>query len=111
MNEANEILEHFDSIFGTKTSKHIKLNMQVLKLLYQELGDKIYSSSPRYNNLRKKQIGLSDKLYSTFTKEQKKMFEEYWEYTNQMAALDDEQLFFTGYLLAKEFDNEGNIKE
>ena len=112
MNEdEQEILRHFDSIFNTNTIKYVKLNMPLVKNIVEKLEEDFRKPSPKYEQIRKKQVELADKLYPTFTDEQNKLFREYSQVTNQMAAVEDLQLFCFGYIMAKELDNESTIKE
>ena len=107
-----EISKHFDSIFETDTLKHIDFkNMKLLKTLFNYFLEDLYIPSLKYEKLRNKQIRISDKLEETFTQEQKQLFEQYWETTNQMSEEEELQLFMFGYIMAKELDSESKIKK
>ena len=109
MNE-KAILKHFDNVFSTKTEKHIKLNMPILKFLLRHYIEEIYAPSPKYKNLLVKsneQIGI---LLDALDNEQKILFENCFDTVYAMLEEQEEQVFLFGYILAKEFDNEGNIK-
>ena len=109
MNE-KAILKHFDNVFSTKTEKHIKLNMPILKFLLIHYIEEIYAPSPKYKNLLVKsneQIGI---LLDALDNEQKKLFENCFDTVYAMIEEQEEHVFLFGYILAKEFDNEGNIK-
>lgn len=104
------ILKHFDNVFNTKTEKHIKLNMPMLKFLLRHYVEEIYTPSPKYKNLLVKsneQIGI---LLDVLDNEQKKLFENCFDTVYAMLEEQEQQVFLFGYILAKEFDNEGNIK-
>ena len=104
------ILKHFDNVFSTKTEKHIKLNMPILKFLLRRYIEEIYAPSPKYKNLLVKsneQIGV---LLDALDNKQKKLFENCFDTVYAMLEEQEEQAFLFGYILAKEFDNEGNIK-
>lgn len=103
------ILQHFDSIFGTKVANHINLNIRLLRIIFEKFEEELYVSSSQYNDLRKEQIKISNKLYPTFTQEQKDLFENYWQITNQLGSLEDEQLFYFGFLMAKELEKESKL--
>ena len=109
--DEKEILQHFDSIFNTNTIKYVKLNMPLLKFLFDKFEEDLFTPSPKYEKLRIKQIEISDKLHTYFNEEQEKLFREYWQVTNQMGSIEDEQLFYFGYIIANELTREGKIKE
>lgn len=105
------ILKHFDKIFGTKVAKHIGINIPLLRKIFEKFEEELYVSSNNYNELRKEQIKIADKLYLTFSKEQQTLYERYWEVTNQLSSIDSEQMFYFGFLIAKELDKESKIIE
>ena len=111
MENNSEILKHFDKVFNTETAKYIKFNnMKLLKALYEYFEEDVYTPSTKYSELRHKHIEISDELEKTFTPEQKKLFEKYWEVGSEMAAEENEQLFLFGYIIAKELDRETIFK-
>ena len=63
--DEKEILQHFDNVFDTDTIKHIKLNMSLIKNIFRSLEEEFRQPSPKYDNLRSKQIEITDKLYPT----------------------------------------------
>lgn len=103
------ILQHFDSIFGTKVANHINLNIRLLRIIFEKFEEELYVSSSQYNDLRKEQIKISNKLYPTFTQKQKDLFEKYWQITNELGSMEDEQLFSFGFIMAKELDKESKL--
>lgn len=105
------ILQHFDSIFGTKVANHIKLNIPILRIIFEKFEEDLYIANETYNKVRKEQIKISDELYKTFTQEQKDLFEKYWQITNELGSMEDEQLFLFGFIMAKELDKESKIIE
>lgn len=111
MNEEKEILQHFDNIFGTKVANHIKLNIPLIKIIFEKFEEDLYTANETYNKVRKEQIKISDELYKTFTQEQKDLFEKYWQITNELGSLEDEQIFSFGFIMAKELDKESKIIE
>ena len=106
-----QILNHFDNIFGTKVENHMKLNIPLLKSIFEKFEEDIFKPNDDYEKLRKKQIENSDKLYATFTEEQEKLYEEDRQIVNQLSAIEDEQLFYFGYIVSKELQKEGKIIE
>lgn len=106
-----QILNHFDKIFGTKVENHMKLNIPLLKSIFEKFEEDIFKPNDDYEKLRKKQIENSDKLYATFTEEQEKLYEEDRQIVNQLSAIEDEQLFYFGYIVSKELQKEGKIIE
>lgn len=105
----NEILSHFDSLFGTKVKKHINLNMPLIKCVLDRLCELPSKPSPSYQKSLHKQNVLADRLRATMTEEQKQLFEKYQITKNETLEISDEQLFCFGYIFAKEFDIEGTI--
>lgn len=109
-----EILKHFDNVFETETVKNLKhfdfKQMKLLAKFYEYFEDEIYRPSPEYNRLREKQSKLYDDIENQLTDEQKKVFEKYWETTNDMTSEEQQQAFMFGFIVAKEFDIECKIK-
>lgn len=111
MKNAEETLKHFDSIFDADTLKTINFsNMKMLKALYEYFEEDIYTPSPKYSKLRHNHIEISDKLEATFSEEQKKLFEQYWELGTQMCEEEQQQLFLFGYIIATKLNIESKIK-
>lgn len=111
MGIAEETLKHFDSIFDADTLRTIKFsNMKMLKALYEYFEEDIYTPSPKYSKLRHNHIEIADKLESTFSDEQKKLFEQYWELGTQMCEEEQQQLFLFGYIIATQLNIESKIK-
>lgn len=111
MTSEENILKHFDDIFETDTINHIKLNMKLLRLIFYHLSELPTLPNMEYKEVLHKQILLADKLISTMTEEQQKLFKKYQTLSNETAALTDEQLFCFGYIFAKELEQEGNISK
>ena len=104
-----DYLRMFDEIFRTKVSKSIRLNMPLLKAIFNEFGEALYTPSKRYEELRHQKIDLSDKLEETFTEEQQIIFNQYNEIENQISGDIEEQLFMFGYIIAAELKEETQI--
>ena len=108
--QLKEHFKHFDSIFCTDTFKNVKLQeLKLLKVLYEYFEEDIYTPSPKYSELRHKHIEILNELEKTFTPEQMKLFEKYWEVGSAMTAEKNEQQFLFGYIIAKEIDREAKI--
>lgn len=109
--EGNDYLKHFDKIFNTQTLKNIKLdNMVLLKELYVLLEEYLSRSNNESTNIRRKSIKLYDELKSTLTDEQIELLDNIFDLNNEEMSKDLEQIFIFGYIIAKELDNESNIK-
>lgn len=111
MQEQTEILKHFDDIFKTDTLKHINLeDMKLLKAIYTYLEEDLYTPNSRYKELRAQAIKISDKLEETFTNEQQKLFESYWEVESLMNCEENEQMFLFGGIIARKLEQEMKIQ-
>lgn len=103
----DEILKHFDSIFETNVLNEFDLNdkkLDFLKQLFLYFEEDLYKSTPKYEKIRHKYIEVGEQLEETFTKEQQKLFERYFELGNQLAFEEEMQLFCFGYIIAKKLD-------
>lgn len=111
--EETEILQQFDSIFGTDTLKNLKnINFNEMKFLirfFEYFEEELYRPSEESNKLRKEQVEIVDKLDETFTKEQQILFDKYWEVSNQIIFEEQQQLFLFGYIVAKEMEKEAQL--
>lgn len=109
--DKKDYLEHFDKIFKTDTLNHINLdNMVLLKGIYRILGDYLCKNNKDYNSIRVKSSKLYDRLQNILTEEQKSIFNEFIDLNNEEMSSIQEQLFIFGYIMAKELDNESNVK-
>lgn len=107
----NEILEHFDFLFNTKTTQHIKLNMPLLESVVEHLCEIPTTPSNVYKQKMEKQIDLSNELYKYLPEEAQKLFEEYKSIREETRTITDTQLFCFGYLFAIELQKECKIIE
>lgn len=103
----NEVLEHFDFLFNTKTKQHIELNMPLIKNIVDKLCEEPTTPGPLYKQKMRKQIELSDELYTYLPEEAQKIFEEYKLVKGETRAITDIQLFCFGYIFALELEREG----
>ncbi len=107
-----EVLEHFDSIFGTNTTNTINLeDMKLLKILFEKFEEKLYRPSSEYRKLSRQSIKIADQLSITFTEEQQKLFEKLSEIRNNIVGEENEQFFYFGYIVCEELRNECKIKK
>ena len=108
MNNDYKVL--FDEVFNTHTTDEIELDMPLLNILFNELRDKLYSTSKEYIELQRECCKLYDELFKGLNVEQKELLEKIDEINCQIYAEQEKKLFIWGYLIAKELDNEANIK-
>lgn len=108
-----DYLKNFDEVFGTKTSKSIKLNMPLLKNIFNNFREDIYFPSKKHDRLRNKEIELYEKLKESLSDEQIKEINKIMEIQNQMTEEVEEQLFLFGFVVATELSEEvkTNIKK
>ncbi|MBP3256207.1 MAG: hypothetical protein J6M60_06980 [Clostridia bacterium] len=98
-----EYLEHFNKVFNTKINvKEPKLFLSAL----DQLVDELYYPSETTIFLINKRKSILRKLTATFTEEQKRLFEQYWEKDNDIHTYIEEQLFVFAYIILKETANE-----
>lgn len=109
--EGQDYLKHFDKIFNTQTLKNINLdNMSLLKELYSLLEEYLSRTNNESSDIRLKSIKLYDELKSTLTDKQIELLDKIFDLNNEEMSKDLEQIFIFGYIIAKELDNESNIK-
>lgn len=100
----------FDKIFNTHTTDEIELNMPLLNMLFDELRDKLYTTSKGYIELQRECCKLYDELMQYLNAEHKKLLHKMDEMNCQIYAEQEKKMFIWGYLIAKELDREANIK-
>lgn len=101
MEQENKILEHFDSIFDTKTVKSVnKNNLPMLHTIFMNLQDELFDTSNDYNKYLKSSNKILNKLKDILNQEQEIMLKEYLVIRNKMLESVNEQLFMFGYLTA-----------
>lgn len=109
-----QLLQHFDNIFETDTTKDIDLyfnNITMIQNVYEMFEEDFCKTDPEYDKLRTKSIQVSDILDKTFTEAEQTLFEKYWEIEMQMGALENEKMFYFGYIMAKTLDQGIKIKD
>ena len=109
-----QLLQHFDNIFETDTTKDINLyfnNITMIQNVYEMFEEDLVRTDQEYEKIRRNSIQVSDILDKTFTEAQQTLFEKYWELEMQMGALENEKMFYFGYLMAKVLDQEIKFKD
>lgn len=102
-----QLLQHFDNIFETDTTKDIDLyfnNITMIQNVYEMFEEDFVRTDQEYEKIRRNSIQVSDILDKTFTEAQQTLFEKYWELEMQMGALENEKMFYFGYLMSKVLD-------
>ncbi len=108
-----QLLQHFDNIFETDTTKDVDLyfnKITMLQNIYEMFEEDFCRTNTEYEQIRTKSIEVSDILEKSFTEAQQTLFEKYWEIEMQMSALECEKMFYYGYLISKMLDTEIIIK-
>lgn len=102
----DEILNHFDEIFETNVKEHLKDDMPMLNYSFNKFSEDMYTVSPQYKQISKGLVKASNDLHSILDKEQEKVLEEYLTVVNQLTSLENEKIFYFGYLIARELEIE-----
>lgn len=108
-----QLLQHFDNIFETDTTKDVDLyfnNITMIQNVYEMFEEDFVRTDQEYDKLRRNSIQVSDILEKTFTEAQQTLFEKYWELEMQMGALENEKMFYFGYIMAKTLDQGIKVK-
>ena len=76
MEEKEELnyIEHFNKIFGTREDKHLRFDMPMLKILFENFEESLYIPNKKYEDILKKKIRILDELENTFTRDQREIF-------------------------------------
>lgn len=109
-----QLLQHFDNIFETDITKDVDLyfnNITMIQNVYEMFEEYFVRTDQEYNKLRRNSIQVSDILEKTFTEAQQTLFEKYWELEMQMSALENEKMFYFGYLMSKVLDQGIKVKD
>lgn len=100
----------FDEVFNTHAKDEIELDKPLLNILFNELRDKLYTTSKEYINLQKECCNLYIELFKGLNAEQKELLGKIDEMNCQIYAEQEKKLFIWGYLIARELDKESGIK-
>lgn len=109
-----ELLQHFDNIFGTTTSKDLfsyYSKFKILLSIYQSLEEDICKTSPTYNKLRTEHNEVTDLLDQSLSKAQETLFEKHLDIGCEMVSVENEQFFMFGYILGKLLDQDIEIEK
>lgn len=106
-NSVLDLVKEFDVTFDTKVASKINLDMtSLIKQLFLDYVESIYSPSKEYKRLRQIAIKKRDKLEETMTEAQKQMLEDYMEKENEQMDEILEQSFVYGFCLANQLRDE-----
>ena len=96
-NSVLDLVKEFDVTFDTKVASKINLDMtSLIKQLFLDYVESIYSPSAEYKRLRQIAIKKRDKLEKTMSETQKQMLEDYLEKENEQMDEILEQSFVYG---------------
>ena len=105
-----ELAQHFDNIFDTATIRSLDFEkMKILHKVYEYFEEELVKTNPKYKELRKQHIEIVDMLEQSHSKAQKTLFEKHLDIGCDMVSLENEQLFYFGFILAKALDTETKI--
>ena len=82
----------------------------MIQNVYEMFEEDFVRTDQEYDKLRRNSIQVSDILEKTFTEAQQTLFEKYWELEMQMGALENEKMFYFGYIMAKTLDQGIKVK-
>lgn len=109
--KAQILLQHFDNIFHTNTTKDFDYYFSKLVLLqkvYEYFEEDLCRSNPKYKDLRKQHIEITDMLDQSLSKAQQTLFEKHLDVGSEMVSVECEQAFYFGYIMSKTLDQ--NVK-
>lgn len=111
-NKEKQLLQHFDNIFGTNTMQHFDYYFNKIKMLaniYEVLEEDLCRTNPKYKELRMQHIEVVDMLDKSFSKAQQTLFEKHFDLGSEMASVENEQMFYFGYIMAKTLEQDIKI--
>lgn len=112
--KAQILLQHFDNIFHTNTTKDLDYYFSKLVLLqkvYEYFEEDLCRSNPEYKDLRKQHIEITDMLDQSLSKAQQTLFEKHLDIGSEMVSVESEQMYYFGYLMAKLVDQDIRIEK
>lgn len=95
--KAQILLQHFDNIFHTNTTKDFDYYFSKLVLLqkvYEYFEEDLCRSNPEYKDLRKQHIEITDMLIQNLSKGQQTLFDKHLDIGSQMVSVECEQAFY-----------------
>ena len=112
--KAQILLQHFDNIFHTNTTKDLDYYFSKLVLLqkvYEYFEEDLCRSNPEYKDLRNQHIEITDMLDQSLSKAQQTLFEKHLDIGSEMVSVESEQMYYFGYLMAKLVDQDIRIEK
>lgn len=112
--KAQILLQHFDNIFHTNTTKDFDYyfgKLVLLQKVYEYFEEDFCRSNPAYKDLRKQHIEITDMLDQSLSKAQQTLFEKHLDIGCEMVAVENEQLFYFGYIMAKTLEPSIRIRK
>lgn len=109
-----QLLQHFDNVFGTKTMQNFDYYFSKIKMLrniYEILEEDLCRSNPAYKDLRTQHIEITDMLDQSLSKAQQTLFEKHLDIDCEMVAVENEQMFYFGYIIAKTLEQDIKIEK
>ncbi len=101
----NDYLTDFDKILEEHTAKRLKETPMLINLFNEFIGN-IYKPSNLYRQALKIKNDINEEMNLTFSKEQKKLLEQ-WQYCDDRMINDMiEQAFIYGYAMCSQLSNE-----
>ncbi len=105
--KAQILLQHFDNIFHTNTTKDFDYyfsKLALLQKLYEYFEEDLCRSNPQYKDLRKQHIEITDMLIQNLSKGQQTLFDNHLDIGSQMVSVECEQMYYFGFLMSKVLD-------
>ena len=107
MKNAEEILKNFDKIIGTNNAKKIVTSKFPLLLkIFEQFEEDMFVETQEYKELKEERKNIETQINSSFSDEQKQLFEEYWTVQNKMQSEIEKQIFLFGCLMKNELEDE-----
>lgn len=111
--KARIVLQHFDNIFHTNTTKDFDYYFSKLVLLqkvYEYFEEDLCRSNPAYKDLRKQHIEITNMLIQNLSNAQQTLFNKHLEIGSDMVSVENEQAFYFGYIMAKTLEQDIRIE-
>lgn len=99
-------IQHFKNIFEIPNIKINTDRLPLLKYIFREFGEDLFTPSEKNKQLRSQKIKIGKELDKTLTEEQREKITQYRNLENQITEEQDEQLFMFGFIIAQELREE-----
>ena len=110
MIDIEEFLKNVKKIIGLNEFCEIDINKFPLLLeIFKKFREDIDIPTKENEKLKKEILQLLEKIDTNFNSEQKRLFEKYWEITNEQESIKEKYIFLFGYLIKSEIDIENKI--